>query len=54
MDNSVKELTLPAIAVIATERAEPTLAERQRGDPYLMSVIVYLEDNVLMTRRLVS
>jgi len=47
MENSVKESTLPVIAVIATKRAELTLAERQRGDPYLMSVIVYLKDNVL-------
>ena len=39
MENSVEESTLPVIAAIATERAEPTLAERQRGNPYLMSVI---------------
>ena len=42
-----EESILPVIVAIATERAEPALAERQRVDPYLMSVIAYLEDNVL-------
>jgi len=47
IDNSVGVLTSPVIAAIATNKVELILAERQRRDPYLMSLIAYLEDDVL-------